>query len=81
MKNDFFQQKENEGFFDKELAKEVIKELAKKYRQDNPNGGNVLSLTRLYGDVATICRISAHKGINISTFEVLSEIIKGFYNL
>ena len=79
--NTLFQQKIQEGFVEKELVKEVIKECAKNYKHEFPNGGNPLTATVFMDIENHICQLAQSRGIYISKGEVLTEITKGIFSL
>ena len=76
-----FQQKSQEGFVGKELVKEVIKECAKRYKREFPNGGNPLTAAVLAEIEQYICQLAQSRGIYISKEEALAEITKGIFSL
>lgn len=73
-----FQQKQREGFVGKGLIKEVIKETAKSYKQDFPDGGNLLTAIGFIDLVSCICQEAQDLGISISKEEAAKEMAKGF---
>ena len=79
--DNLFQQKSREGFAEKELVKEVIKECAKRYKCYFPNGDNPLTATVFIGIENQICQAAQYRGIHVSQHDVLIEIMKGFLSL
>lgn len=72
-----FQQKHNEQFIGKEIVKDMIKDTAKRYKQNFPNGNNPFDAAGFISFINIICQLAENRGINISRGEVITEIIKG----
>lgn len=76
MIDNLFEQKKEAGFIEKEIPKEVVRELVKKYRHDFPNGRNPLTISSFGAVMERVWQISHSRGIDISRAELSSEAMK-----
>lgn len=76
MINSLFQQKEQEGFFGKEMAKEVARYFARKYKNDFAKGDNPIVALSLCCLIELIWQTAYSREIDITREEIASEVMK-----